>query len=383
MRIAYVCTDPGIPCFGTKGASIHVQEMLRAFVSRGAEVTLISPNLSGTVPADLRAVRHVALSGLPKGDRAARERALIELNGAVEAALIAQGPFDMVYERHALFAHAAMEWASQSGIPGILEINAPLIEEQQRHRSLALPSEAEASARRAITAAETVSAVSPEVGRYARSLGSLNVRVIPNAVNPARFPARQPAEGPFTVGFLGTLKPWHDVATLIDAFALLRAGPAPDARLLIVGDGPERAGYEARLAALGLAHAAEFTGALGAAEVPEALSRMHVAAAPYSGAQEFYFSPLKLYEYMAAGLPVVASRVGHLDEVVAHGRTGLLCPPDDADALAAAFTRLAEAPDMRARLGRTARAEVLAHHTWDNVAAQIFRCAGFFMAEAA
>lgn len=375
MHIAYVCTDPGIPVWGTKGASIHVQEMLRAFLNRGAAVTLISPRIEGAPPADLAGVRTVPLPALPKGEAEARARVQLAMNSEVLAALPTLPALDLIYERHALFAHAAMEVARILGLPSVLEVNAPLIEEQARHRTLALPTEAEASARRAFGSAATVVAVSPEVARYAARFGAeARTTVIPNAVDPARFPPRRAPDGPFTVGFLGTLKPWHDVATLIDALALLRAGALPEARLLIVGDGPERPALEARLAATGLTDAVTFTGALPPAAVPAALARMHAAAAPYAADAPFYFSPLKLYEYMAAGLPVVASDVGDLAAVV--GRTGIAVPPGDAAALAAALARLGRNPDLRTRLGQAARAEVLAHHSWDGVAGRVFDLAG-------
>jgi Glycosyltransferase len=375
MRIAYVSTDPGIPVFGCKGASIHVQEMLRAFLGFGAEVTLIAPEPADPAPEGLGSVRLRPFPPAPKGDAEARATVLLNMNADVAAALSAEGPFDFVYERHALFAHAAMEWAAATGVPGALEVNAPLIEEQIRHRSLARLPEAQAVTRRAMISADQVLAVSNAVADYARGFGARSPHVVPNAVNPARFAEPAQFEGPFTVGFLGTLKPWHDVATLVDAMALL-VRLEPQARLLIVGDGPEREALTHQVAEFGLSGCTEFTGALPAKSVPEQLRRMHVGTAPYRGSDPFYFSPLKLYEYMAAGLPVVASRVGTLDTVVAEARTGRLVPPDDPEALARTLANLAQSPQALRKMGATARHDVLAHHTWDRVAERVLSRAG-------
>jgi glycosyltransferase involved in cell wall biosynthesis len=377
MHIAYVSTDPGVPPFGTKGASVHVQEMLRAFLRRGAAVTLISPRLDEAAPADLAAVKRVALPPDRGRDAEARADWALSTNQAVAAALAAAGQFDFVYERHALFAHGAMVFAAAHCLPSALEVNAPLIEEQARHRNLARRADAERSARRAFAAARLVVAVSDPVADYARSLGAEDTRlvVMPNGVDPARFPVCPRPEGPFTVGFVGTLKPWHDVATLVESIALLRAGTVPNARLLVVGDGPARAALADRVGALGITDAVTFTGAVPAAEVPDWLARMHAAVAPFRADESFYFSPLKLYEYMAARLPVVASRVGHLAGVLDEERTGLLVPGGDAAALAHALARLATAPELRDRLGAAARAEVEAHHTWDRIAARVLQAA--------
>ncbi|MGS4947833.1 glycosyltransferase family 4 protein [Meridianimarinicoccus sp. RP-17] len=378
MRIAHVCTDPGIPVFGTKGASIHVQEILRAFLRRGDDVTVISPRLHDAPPDDLRGLTCCALPLAPKdADAMARADWALDTNDRVEALLAETGPFDLIYERHALYAHGAMEAAAARGIPSVLELNAPLIEEQDRHRGLVRRDAAIDSARRGFAAAGHVAAVSQGAAAYALDHGAPphRVAVVPNGVNPARFPRTDRATGPFTVGFLGTLKPWHDTPTLIEAFALLRAGCAPDARLLVVGDGPDRGRIEARLDALGLADAAHLTGAVPASDVAGWLGRMHVAVAPYSAAQPFYFSPLKIYEYMAAGLPVLASRVGDLPQVLDGGRLGLLVEPDDPAALAHELARLARDATLCAALGRNARAHVLEHRTWDAVADRVIAAA--------
>lgn len=377
MRIAYVCTDPGIPVFGTKGASVHVQEMLRAFVELGAEVTLISPRMEGAPPADLTGLRrHPLTPEAPAGksDATARARQQLALNRVVAEALDGAGPFDLVYERHALFAHAATEWAQTRGIPSILEVNAPLIEEQKQHRALTCEAEAMEATARAMRAAAQVIAVSPAVAEYCAGFGG-DALVVPNGVNPARFAAHARHDGPFTIGFLGTLKPWHDVDTLIDAFALL-APDLPEAGLLIVGDGPEREKLEARLAALGLSGRAHFTGAVAPDRVAAELARMSVGVAAYRQDQPFYFSPLKLYEYMAAGLPVVVTRTGGLEDLTGHGAFGPDVPPEDPAALAETLTRLASDPTRRRAMGHAARDHVLKHHSWNGIARDLLARAG-------
>jgi glycosyltransferase involved in cell wall biosynthesis len=177
------------------------------------------------------------------------------------------------------------------------------------------------------------------------------------------------------VGFVGTLKPWHGLGTLAEAFARLRHRHM-HARLLVVGDGPGRQNLEADLEARGLRGDASLVGAVAPEEVPGLLASMDVAVAPYPELADFYFSPLKVYEYMAAGLPVVASRVGQLAELIRPGDNGLLCPPGDAAALAEALVQLWQRPALRRRLGEAARADVLQNHTWDAVARRVLDLAG-------
>lgn len=149
-----------------------------------------------------------------------------------------------------------------------------------------------------------------------------------------------------------------------------------EAKLLIVGDGPERENLEAELAAHGLDSHTQFTGAVNPDAVPKLLARMDVAVAPYPAQSDFYFSPLKVYEYMAAGLPVVASRIGQLADLIDTGVNGILCPPGDAIALAEALETLWRSPTLRQRLGEAARQKVMDNHTWDAIAQQILNLAG-------
>lgn len=421
MRVAYLNSDPGVPVFGTKGCSVHVQEVIRALLTRGAEVEVFAARAGGPPPPDLARIRVQELPALPKVGLAVRERAALAANAELREALARRvsrrscpsegldtneelsaasslpppdgmaekpGPqssepaFDFFYERYSLWSHAGLEYARALGLPAILEVNAPLIEEQSQHRGLMDRPAAEAVAQRVFAAATAVVAVSDEVAAYLDRWPEARgkVSVIPNAVNPARFPASQQptlpkAPGTFTIGFVGSLKPWHGLSTLAEAFSRLHRRH-PEARLLVVGDGASREGFQADLASRGAAAAAHFTGAVAPAGVPGLLASMDAAVAPYPALANFYFSPLKVYEYLAAGLPVVASRLGQLERLVEHGVTGLLVPPENAAALADALERLQGDGALRARLGQAARARVLRDHTWDAVVRRILRLAG-------
>ena len=130
MRVAYVCADRGVPIFGRKGASIHVQEVVRALMARGARIELFVANLGNGAPAGLEMVPVYLLSALPKRERAAREQEAIRANRDLRDALEREGPFELIYERYSLWSFAGMEYARDTEVPGLLEVNAPLIQEQ-------------------------------------------------------------------------------------------------------------------------------------------------------------------------------------------------------------------------------------------------------------
>ena len=376
MRVAYVCTDPGVPVFGSKGASVHVQAVLRALVGRGHEVHLVASRLGGEVPDDLDTVRVHRLP-VASGRGAERERALQAADAAVGAVLdrLADGvPLDLVYERYALWGRTATSWSRRHSTSSVLEVNAPLVEEQVRHRELVDRTGAEAVARSALSCASLVVCVSDGVAAWARARSQHPgaVHVVPNGVDaqriaPASRPATPAAATPFVTGFVGTLKPWHGVTTLIDALAVLHRDEPGAHRLLLVGDGPERADVLARATRLGVRHLVEDTGPVAPAEVAAHLRRMDVGAAPYPPSSDFYFSPLKVLEYLAAGLPVVASRIGQIPDLLDGGALGSLVEPGSAQELASAVAELRRDEVRRRALRTVTRDAVLQRHTWDRV----------------
>jgi glycosyltransferase involved in cell wall biosynthesis len=119
---------------------------------------------------------------------------------------------------------------------------------------------------------------------------------------------------------------------------------------------------------LGLDSSVQFTGFLPHSQVPYLVSAADVAVAPYTKMEPELFcgSSMKVFEYMASSTAVIASDQGQISEVIQKGVNGLLVPPGDAQALAAALKKLMDDPDLRARLGQQARQDAIKKHSWEH-----------------
>jgi len=397
LHIAYVCADRGVPIGGRKGASAHVWELTRALVERGADVRVIAARTDEhmnphTAPApvidigDDRATRQMRQLAFTDA-RSERQRTQaaeifgLLLNQAMTRELERlhrRWRIDAVYERYSLWSHAGAGFARAARVPYLLEVNAPLREEQRRYRSLENAAAAASLEAVLFRSADHVIVPSSALRPYVVSRGAraAGVRVMPNAADPALFHDHQgrnrrtAGSGEFVVGFLGTLKPWHGVEDLVRAFRHLHRR-FPGYRLLIAGDGPLRPALETMLRRFGVHGAARFTGEVDHREVPALLAQMHVAVAPYPRLPAFYFSPLKVFEYMAAGVPVVASDIGQLSEILVHRTTALLHRPGVVTELVARIETLRRRPELAANLARAARRVLRRRFTWHHNADRI------------
>ena len=199
--------------------------------------------------------------------------------------------------------------------------------------------------------------------------GHDSIRVIPFGVNMIQTTEEDSkfATDSIQVIFTGSFYTWHGVEALLEAFAQAyrRVGKL---RLCLVGDGVVRAAAEQQARAMGLERVIEFTGWLSQEKVAERLRRADIGVAPYLKLEPFYFEPVKVLDYMAAGLAIVASDQGQTRELLKHGESGLLVPPGGVSALADALVALGEDRGLRERLGRNARARA---PTWQMTARHV------------
>jgi glycosyltransferase involved in cell wall biosynthesis len=280
---------------------------------------------------------------------------------------------ELIYERYALFNAAGALAGELSGVPVVLEVNETAEVDRTRHgKSLKLKWLARWFERKIFRMARAIIVVSSYLKEelVRQGVPAEKILVIPNAVDPERFdPAkahgaaireRHGLQGRLVVGFTGGFLKWHGVDFLIRACAGLMQ-IFPNLRLLLVGDGPRREAAQAQAEALGIADRVIFTGSVPHAEIPSYLAAMDVGVMPASNA---HGSPMKVFEYMAMGLPVVAPRYQPLQEAVEDGHTGLLFEPDDVEALSRALFSLLISELRRRSMGAAGRLKVLQKHLW-------------------
>jgi glycosyltransferase involved in cell wall biosynthesis len=278
-----------------------------------------------------------------------------------------------VWQRHDLFHTAGLRLARRLGAPSVLFVPAAKVWEAQQWGTTRpgwggwLERRAE---RPSLLLADVVACGSEAVVNEVRRIGVSEERVLltPTGADldlfadppePAPLRRRLGLEDRFVVGWVGSFRRFHALEQAVEA----TAGVA-GATLLLVGDGPERPRIERMADRLGVP--ATFTGTVAHDELPAYLAAMDAAVvlAPREG--PFHYSPLKLAEYLAAGLPVVAPAKGQLPERLTDGVDAVVVDPDDTMALSAALCRLRDDPEERARLGKGARAAAEAEWSWDH-----------------
>ena len=372
MKILYSAIDQPVP--GTKGGSVHVAAVAEGLAALGHDVTaLITAGNAGHEARDAsreeRRVRWVSLPP-PLGSthlRLVRSRAIAQLARGLAP--------DVIIERYHNFGGEAIRAARACGAVAVLEVNAPIVDHLGSRKALLDRLLIIEPMRRwrdylcrladlVVTPNESiVPAWIPRDRVAVLEWGADTDRFHPGVIRSAPF-ARPPVRT--LAVFAGAFRNWHGAVYLVRAIRELHARGCLDIGAVLIGDGPELPAARAEAAG----HPSMlFTGALPHEVMPAALAAADIGVAPFDVTAHgplslgFYWSPLKIFEYMAAGLPVVAPAVDRLPSLVAHEREGLLYDPAMRGALADTLVALAD-PAVRRRLGSAARERAVREYSW-------------------
>jgi glycosyltransferase involved in cell wall biosynthesis len=353
---------------GDAAEGIHIASMVEAFRKLGHEVKVFSLMPTGT---GARAEKGRWLGRLVKRlPRALYEIAEMGYNLKAYPELvrtIRRYRPQLIYDRYNLYNDCVMSAARATKVPAFLEVNTPYAYQRRIYEQLSYPWLAARMEARTWRRADRVLVVSTPLKRVVMEAGvpADRIDVLPNGVDLDLFDPRLRAEpagheqGVVRIGFVGSLRRWHGVELLLEAAEpLAREGRA---RVVVVGDGPERAALEQQARERGIGSAVVFAGNVPHDRVPATIATFDIAVSPRS---VFYQSPMKILEYMAMKCAVVAPDAENIRDLVEPDREALLFRPDDLASLRDALNRLTGDPALRARLGEEARRGVEHRHTW-------------------
>jgi len=273
------------------------------------------------------------------------------------------------------FVVSSLLAAKLKKIPFVWEVNAPLFEKEAFvERRILFPSLLNFMEVKTNQWADAITVVTNSLKDYfvKKGVPAQRIFVNPNGVDidrfspevsPERVRQRLGLEGKSTIGFSGGFRAWHG----IDSFLEIVPGLAdyhPDVRFLLIG-GAESEVYSEKIKP-SYADRVIFTGLVSYREVPEYLAAMDILVAPYPPMEFFYFSPLKIFEYMAMAKPVVAPRQGQLAELIADGENGLLFEPGNQTEMLDKIKKLLDDAGLRERLGENARKTIMETYTWND-----------------
>lgn len=365
MRIVQVTSyfDPHVG-----GVETHVRELSRALAKRGHEVTVIAADTEGAgASAQLGEVR------VARVPARATWFDTPTMPGAVEA--VARGGFEVVHSHTPppVASWRAAKGARRAKVPHVMTFHCDP-EIRRLFGGAVVEGWRLTYGRSTLRHTAHLISTTASYASTSRTIWNYSPSVIPNAVDPAffrpgepalRVAAKVPGKRGFRVLCVGRLVDHKGLEQLIDAMAYLK----PPAQLIIVGSGPLRAALEERAAASPAHERIRFLGQVRLEDLPEVYRACDVFALPSVSRLEAF--GIVALEAMASGLPVVASDIPGVREVVSEGAEGFLANPLDPASFASRIDALLQDPLRAARLGRNGRARVLREFTWEKVAERV------------
>jgi len=366
VKILYVALDQRVP--GTTGGSVHVVSVAHGLAALGHDVDVLTTPGRGPFPAG-----HVQWHAMspPFGMRHLRG-----LRAAAVGRMAYRVGADVIIERYHNFGGEGIKAAVSTDALAVLEVNAPvidyagspkawldkllLVEPMRRWRDW--------QCRRADLIITPTAAIIPAFVPSERTVeiewGADTDTFKPGVEGPLPF-ARE--AGSVVAVFAGAFRAWHGAISFVRAVRALRERGQRSLQAVLIGDGPEWARVKEEASRV---PGITLTGAIPHDQMPACLAAADIGVAPFDLDAHpplqlaFYWSPLKVFEYMAAGLPVVAPAIPRLASIVRSEQEGVLYNPREPGGLAEALGHLADDRALRLRLGGAARERVAALYSW-------------------
>jgi glycosyltransferase involved in cell wall biosynthesis len=395
LSIAYLLQKPGI-LLSTTGAKTHVMHIIDGLQAAGHKVTLLGiqgRSIIHTNSVDEIKYRNssgVSGTWLFKFIESVVRRAQTGLNFPYlgifnsfrfyEACLYNGNNIDVFHQRQGVMDIGGALASKRLDIPLVLEVNSDPLSEYEYLGSPLVGVQKITTywmAKIIYKYSSAIFCVSEAVKKNLETrwgVPSEKLLVIPNAVDVHRFRITTDRDSirqklglheELVIVFISGFQDWHDHGLLMESFNIVR-NKISGVKLMLVGDGPNLSKVQKKIEELDLKKHVLLTGAVDANKIPTLLYASDVAVAPIpKSTVEFWGSPMKIFEYMAAGRAIVASRAGQVADIIKDGLNGLSVDPGNVDAFADAIIRLLENPSLREYLGKNAREEASKNHTLD------------------
>jgi len=392
MKILYYSPHPHHDIVSDVGYSVHQLEMIQAFEDLGHEVhkVIMGGDRLDATPDYVQKqgqgapLKNALKSVIPKviWNSLRDYFRFIRHDKRAYAFLmdeIARVQPDLIYERSEYLLRSGVDAAIKTGIPHVLEVNAPFIEEWESFEGKNFfkkrADNIEKFKLQNTSLVSCISSVLKEnlIDRY--ELKNVKFKIITNGSNPDNFNEPKPLatkeikerfnlEDKLVVGFVGSIMPYHKVDKLIYAFARANRELPNRLKLLVVGGGAGLEELEALASELGIEDETEFSGQMARSEISTMLHAMDICVLPSTN---WYCSPIKLFEYALCAKAIIAPSTHPIQEVFTSGRDAYLVD-DSEDALTDAIFELAQNDELRISIGLQARTMMLKSYLWTTLA---------------